>query len=61
MTHSRGTIAALLARIERRPRQSLGQNFVADPNTVRRIVRLAGVQAGEPVIEIGADCQSRPR
>lgn len=54
MTHSRSTIAALLGRIERRPRQSLGQNFVADPNTVRRIVRLAGVKAGDPVVEIGA-------
>lgn len=53
MTHSRGTIAALLARIERRPRQSLGQNFVADPNTVRRIVRLAEVHAGDHVVEIG--------
>ncbi len=54
MTHSRSTIAALLARIERRPRQSLGQNFVADANTVRRIVRLAGVGPGDAVIEIGA-------
>lgn len=54
MTHSRTTIAALLARIDRRPRQSLGQNFVADANTVRRIVRLAGVQSGDKVVEIGA-------
>lgn len=53
MTHSRSAIAALLARIERRPRQSLGQNFVADPNTVRRIVRLAEVHAGDHVVEIG--------
>jgi 16S rRNA (adenine1518-N6/adenine1519-N6)-dimethyltransferase len=55
VTHSRSTIAALLARIERRPRQSLGQNFVADANTVRRIVRLAGVEAGDSVVEIGGD------
>jgi 16S rRNA (adenine1518-N6/adenine1519-N6)-dimethyltransferase len=54
VTHSRREIAALLARIERRPRQSLGQNFVADANTVRRIVRLAGVDAGSTVLEIGA-------
>ncbi len=54
MTHSRRDITELLARIDRRPRQSLGQNFVADPNTVRRIVRLAGVQPGDPVVEIGA-------
>lgn len=37
-----------------RPRRSLGQHFVADPNTVRRIVRLAGVGAGSRVLEIGA-------
>jgi 16S rRNA (adenine1518-N6/adenine1519-N6)-dimethyltransferase len=54
VTHSRSAIAALLARIERRPRQSLGQNFVADANTVRRIVRLAGIDAESSVIEIGA-------
>ncbi len=54
MTHSRGAITALLARIDRRPRQSLGQNFVADPNTVRRIVRLAEVHEGDHVVEIGA-------
>ena len=34
-------------------RRSLGQNFVADPNTVRRIVRLAGVGPGDRVVEIG--------
>jgi 16S rRNA (adenine1518-N6/adenine1519-N6)-dimethyltransferase len=32
----------------------LGQNFVADPNTVRRIARLAGVGPGTSVLEIGA-------
>jgi 16S rRNA (adenine1518-N6/adenine1519-N6)-dimethyltransferase len=32
----------------------LGQNFVADPNTVRRIARLAGVGPGSRVVEIGA-------
>ena len=35
------------------PTKKLGQNFVIDPNTVRKIVRLAGVQAGDRVIEIG--------
>jgi len=34
-------------------RRSLGQNFVVDANTVRRIARLAGVEAGDPVVEIG--------
>jgi 16S rRNA (adenine1518-N6/adenine1519-N6)-dimethyltransferase len=35
------------------PSRALGQNFVADPNTVRRIARLAGVGAGDRVVEIG--------
>jgi 16S rRNA (adenine1518-N6/adenine1519-N6)-dimethyltransferase len=34
-------------------RRALGQNFVVDPNTVRRIARLAGVESGDPVVEIG--------
>ena len=36
------------------PRRDLGQNFVADPNTVRRIAHLAGVGPGDHVVEIGA-------
>jgi 16S rRNA (adenine1518-N6/adenine1519-N6)-dimethyltransferase len=36
------------------PRRDLGQNFVGDPNTVRRVARLAAVGHGDPVIEIGA-------
>ncbi|WP_157002377.1 16S rRNA (adenine(1518)-N(6)/adenine(1519)-N(6))-dimethyltransferase RsmA [Agromyces laixinhei] len=35
------------------PTKKLGQNFVHDANTVRRIVQTAGVQAGETVLEIG--------
>ncbi|WGD38251.1 16S rRNA (adenine(1518)-N(6)/adenine(1519)-N(6))-dimethyltransferase RsmA [Lysinibacter sp. HNR] len=35
------------------PTKKLGQNFVIDPNTVRRIVRTAGVRTGESVVEIG--------
>lgn len=31
----------------------MGQNFLADPNTARRIVRLAGVGAGDRVLEVG--------
>jgi len=31
----------------------LGQNFLADPNTARRIVRLAGVGPGDRVLEVG--------
>ncbi|MGH9020634.1 MAG: 16S rRNA (adenine(1518)-N(6)/adenine(1519)-N(6))-dimethyltransferase RsmA [Acidimicrobiales bacterium] len=36
------------------PSRALGQNFVVDPNTVRRIARLAHVGPGDVVIEIGA-------
>ena len=35
------------------PKRSLGQNFVVEPNTVRRIVELAEVGAGDRVVEIG--------
>ena len=44
----------LLAAHDVRPSKALGQHFVADANTVRRIARLAGVDAGTPVLEIGA-------
>ncbi len=46
-------VAALLARHGGRPSKALGQNFLADPNTARRIVRLAGVAPGDRVVEIG--------
>jgi 16S rRNA (adenine1518-N6/adenine1519-N6)-dimethyltransferase len=35
------------------PTKKLGQNFVIDANTVRRIVRVAEVEAGDTVVEIG--------
>jgi len=35
------------------PTKKLGQNFVHDANTVRRIVQTAGVRRGETVLEIG--------
>jgi 16S rRNA (adenine1518-N6/adenine1519-N6)-dimethyltransferase len=36
-----------------RPSRALGQNFLADPNTARRIARLAEVGPGDRVLEIG--------
>lgn len=54
MTHSRPAARALLESVGLEPRRDLGQNFVVDPNTVRRIVTLAGIEPGERVIEIGA-------
>ncbi|MGZ0211564.1 MAG: 16S rRNA (adenine(1518)-N(6)/adenine(1519)-N(6))-dimethyltransferase RsmA [Actinomycetales bacterium] len=35
------------------PTKKLGQNFVIDPNTVRRIVKAAHVVSGETVVEVG--------
>jgi len=46
-------IRTLAARLGVTPTKQLGQNFVHDANTVRRIVRLAGVQPGERVLEVG--------
>lgn len=54
MTHGPADIRQLLADNDLHPSRALGQNFVADANTVRRIVRLAEVQRGQPVVEIGA-------
>jgi 16S rRNA (adenine1518-N6/adenine1519-N6)-dimethyltransferase len=36
------------------PSRALGQNFVVDPNTVRRIARLSGVGPQSSVVEVGA-------
>lgn len=54
MTHARSRIHELLDTSGLAPRRDLGQNFVADPNTVRRIATLAGVGPGDHVVEIGA-------
>jgi 16S rRNA (adenine1518-N6/adenine1519-N6)-dimethyltransferase len=54
VTLSPREINELLARVVRHPSRALGQNFVADPNTVRRIAALAGVGPGDRVVEIGA-------
>lgn len=54
MTHSRTHIRELLDGGGLAPRRDLGQNFVGDPNTVRRIARLADVGPGDHIVEIGA-------
>jgi 16S rRNA (adenine1518-N6/adenine1519-N6)-dimethyltransferase len=46
-------IRALAADLDVTPTKKLGQNFVVDPGTVRRIVQVAGVHAGERVVEVG--------
>jgi 16S rRNA (adenine1518-N6/adenine1519-N6)-dimethyltransferase len=53
VTHSPQALRALLDEHGLEPRRALGQNFVVDPNTVRRIAKLAVVGEGDPVVEIG--------
>lgn len=53
MTLTKRQINALLDDHGLAPSRALGQNFVADPNTVRRIARLARVGRGDHVVEIG--------
>ncbi|RJQ88426.1 16S rRNA (adenine(1518)-N(6)/adenine(1519)-N(6))-dimethyltransferase RsmA [Amycolatopsis panacis] len=46
-------IRGLADELDVRPTKKLGQNFVHDPNTVRRIVELGGVRPGDVVLEVG--------
>jgi 16S rRNA (adenine1518-N6/adenine1519-N6)-dimethyltransferase len=46
-------IRRLAASLDIRPTKKLGQNFVHDPNTVRRIVTAAGLSAEDVVLEVG--------
>jgi 16S rRNA (adenine1518-N6/adenine1519-N6)-dimethyltransferase len=54
VTHSPSAIQKLLAEHGLEASRALGQNFVADANTVRKIARLAGVGPGDRVVEVGA-------
>jgi len=46
-------IRALAAELDVTPTKKLGQNFVVDANSVRKIVQVARVRAGERVVEVG--------
>ncbi|MEE2031564.1 16S rRNA (adenine(1518)-N(6)/adenine(1519)-N(6))-dimethyltransferase RsmA [Rhodococcus chondri] len=46
-------VRALAEEFGVRPTKQLGQNFVHDANTVRRIVSVAGVDRGDVVLEVG--------
>jgi 16S rRNA (adenine1518-N6/adenine1519-N6)-dimethyltransferase len=46
-------VRRLAADLGIRPTKALGQNFVIDPNTIRRIVRAAKVRPDDVVLEIG--------
>lgn len=43
----------LLARLGHQPKRFLGQNFLVDGNIVRKSLELAGVTAGDTVVEVG--------
>ncbi|AQP51381.1 16S rRNA (adenine(1518)-N(6)/adenine(1519)-N(6))-dimethyltransferase RsmA [Tessaracoccus flavescens] len=47
------SVRKIAAELDLRPTKQRGQNFVVDPNTVRRIVTLSGVTADDVVLEIG--------
>lgn len=46
-------IRELASRLDVTPTKKLGQNFVTDPNTIRRIVAAAKLSGAETVVEIG--------
>jgi 16S rRNA (adenine1518-N6/adenine1519-N6)-dimethyltransferase len=46
-------IRALAAELDVTPTKKLGQNFVVDANSVRKIVHVAGVAPGDRVVEVG--------
>ena len=49
----RSRIRELLDSYQVSPRRSLGQHFLADPNVIRKIVRIAGIGSESRVVEIG--------
>jgi len=48
-----GDIRGIAGRLGMRPTKKLGQNFVVEQGTVRQIAALAGVRAGDVVLEVG--------
>jgi 16S rRNA (adenine1518-N6/adenine1519-N6)-dimethyltransferase len=48
-----GNTRELAGRLGVRPSKRLGQNFVVEPGTVRRIAALAGLQPDDVVLEVG--------
>jgi 16S rRNA (adenine1518-N6/adenine1519-N6)-dimethyltransferase len=46
-------VRELASRLDVTPTKKLGQNFVTDPNTIRRIVAAAKLTDAETVVEIG--------
>ncbi|MDQ3785441.1 MAG: 16S rRNA (adenine(1518)-N(6)/adenine(1519)-N(6))-dimethyltransferase RsmA [Actinomycetota bacterium] len=48
----------ILARHDVRPTKKLGQNFVVDPNTIRKVLSVADLQPEDSVLEVGAGAGS---
>lgn len=46
-------IRAIATELDLRPAKSLGQNFVIDANTCRKIVRIADLDESDHVVEVG--------
>src|SRR5277367_741965 len=46
-------VTALAARLGVRPSKRLGQNFVIEAGTVRKIAALAALHSGDVVLEVG--------
>jgi 16S rRNA (adenine1518-N6/adenine1519-N6)-dimethyltransferase len=46
-------IRQLAEKLDIRPTKKLGQNFVIDPNTIRKIIGKANLKADDVVVEIG--------
>jgi 16S rRNA (adenine1518-N6/adenine1519-N6)-dimethyltransferase len=46
-------IREIVAGLGIRPAKQLGQNFVIDPGTIRRLVTLAGLDPGDVLLEVG--------
>ena len=45
---------SILDRYSIVPSRSLGQNFVTDPNTIQKVVRIAEIKPTDQILEIGA-------
>ena len=46
-------VRELAGELDIRPTKKLGQNFVIDPNTIRKIISKANLDGSEQVVEIG--------
>lgn len=56
--HGARSLRELLARHGARPTKALGQSFVIDPNTIRKVIKVSRLSAGDDVLEVGAGAGS---